>query len=374
VSEWTPPYDLIGIMCQGRLLAKAQGGVQVNDTAIAVDVAKNVFQLGISDRPGQVRRTERLSRAHFLPFLAAQPATTVVMEACGSAQHWASRIEQLGHRVVLLPAHLVRPYVRGNKTDRTDVKGILEAFRNEDIRPVPIKTPAHQALAALHRLRSAWVAERTARINTIRGLLREFGIFIPMGSRRVVPEVFSHLEDADAPIPDSLRPFLAEACDEVRDIERRIALVERQLKALAEQTPAVQRLLTVPGVGLISATALFAFVVNVHRFLSARHLASYLGLTPRERSSGNARRLGAITKRGDVYLRMLLVHGARSVLAHAKQPTEAARRDHLREWAVKVEKARGHNKAAVALANKMARMVWAVWRHDRDYHPVPVAA
>ena len=130
-----------------------------NDTAIAVDVAKNVFELGISDRPGVVRRKQRLHRPQFLPFLATQPAATVVMEACGSAQFWARRIEQLGHRVVLLPAHLVRPYVRGNKTDRTDVKGILEAYRNEDIRPVPLKTPAHQTLVALHRLRSAWVAE-----------------------------------------------------------------------------------------------------------------------------------------------------------------------------------------------------------------------
>jgi transposase len=345
-----------------------------NDTAIAVDVAKSVFQLGVSDRPGKVRRTERLRRGQFLPFLATQPSSTVVMEACGSAHFWAQRIEQLGHRVVLLPAHLVRPYVRGNKTDRTDVKGILEAYRNEEIRPVPIKTPAHQALAALHRLRSAWVAERTARLNTIRGLLRELGIFIPVGARKVIPEVWAHLEDADSAIPDSVRPFLAEACEEVRDIERRIAMIERQLEALTDQTPAIQRLLTVPGIGLLTATALFAFVVNVHRFPSARHLASYLGLTPRERSSGNTRRLGAITKRGDVYLRTLLVHGARSVLARAKQKTDPARLDRLRDWAAKVEKERGHNKAAVALANKMARMVWAVWHHDRDYQPAPIAA
>jgi transposase len=307
-----------------------------------------------------------------LSFLAAQPAATVVMEACGSAQFWARRIEQLGHTVVLLPAHRVRPYVRGNKTDRTDVKGILEAYRNEDIRAVPVKTPGHQALAALHRLRSAWVAARTARLNTIRGLLRELGIFIPVGARKVVPEVWTHLSDADSGIPDAVRPFLAEACDEVRDIERRIALVERQIEALANQTPAIQRLISVPGVGLLTATALFAFVVDVQRFPSARHLASYLGLTPRERSSGNTRRLGAITKRGDIYLRTLLVHGARSVLARAKQKT--ARPDRLREWAANVEKARGHNKAAVALANKMARLVWAVWRHDRDYLPAPPAA
>ena len=144
----------------------------LNDTAIAVDVAKNVFQVGVSERPGRLRQTLRLQRPQFLLFLATQPACTVVMEACGSAQFWAGRIERLGHRVVLLPAHLVRPYVRGNKTDRTDVKGILEAYRNEDIRPVPIKTPAHQALVALHRLRSAWVADRTARLNPPRAPAR----------------------------------------------------------------------------------------------------------------------------------------------------------------------------------------------------------
>jgi transposase len=276
--------------------------------------------------------------------------------------------------VVLLPAHLVRPYVRGNKTDRTDVKGILEAYRNEDIRPVPIKTPAHQALVALHRLRSAWVADRTARLNTLRGLLRELGIFIPVGSRKVIPEVWAQLEDADSAVPDSVRPLLAEACEEVREMEHRIGLVERQLEALAEQTPVVTRLRTIPGVGLLTATALFGLVVDIHRFPSARHLASYLGLTPRERSSGNTRRLGAISKRGDVYLRTLLVHGARSVLARARQKTDASRLDRLREWAARIEKSRGHNKAAVALANKMARMVWAVWRNDVDYKPEAVAA
>jgi transposase len=345
-----------------------------NDTAIAVDVAKNVFQVGVSERPGRLRQTVRLQRPQLLPFLATQAACTVVMEACGSAQFWAGRSERLGHRVVLLPAHLVRPYVRGNKTDRTDVKGILEAYRNEEIRPVPIKTPAHQALVALHRLRSAWVADRTSRLNTIRGLLRELGIFIPVGSRKVIPEVWAQLEDADSAVPDSVRPLLAEACEEVREMERRIGLVERQLEALAEQTPVVTRLRTIPGVGLLTATALFGLVVDIHRFPSARHLASYLGLTPRERSSANTRRLDAISKRGDVYLRTLLVHGARSVLARARQKTDAARLDRLPEWAARLEKSRGHNKAAVALANKMARMVWAVWRNDVDYKPAPLAA
>jgi transposase len=157
-------------------------------------------------------------------------------------------------------------------------------------------------------------------------------------------------------------------------MEHRIGLVECQLEALAEQTPVVTRLRTIPGVGLLTATALFGLVVDIHRFPSARHLASYLGLTPRERSSGNTRRLGAISKRGDVYLRTLLVHGARSVLARTRQKTDVSRLDRLREWAARIEKSRGHNKAAVALANKMARMVWAVWHNDVDYKPEAVAA
>jgi transposase len=158
-----------------------------NDTRIAVDLAKAVFEIAVSDRPGRVGRRARLPRAQFLSFFAQRPAATVVMEACGSAHYWGRRIEGLGHRVVLLPPYHVRPYVRRNKTDRTDAKGILEASRNEDIRPVPIKTVPQQVLTSLHRLRSGWMSERTARINCLRGLLRELGIFIPAGARQVIP-------------------------------------------------------------------------------------------------------------------------------------------------------------------------------------------
>jgi len=342
----------------------------VNDIVIAVDVAKNVFQIGVSDQPGRICEKHRLPRAHFTQFLATRPAATVVMEACGSAQFWARRIEQLGHRVVLLPPHHVRPYVQRNKTDQSDVKGILEAFRNEEISPVPIKGAVHQAMVALHRLRSGWVVERTARLNALRGLLRELGIFIPVGSRHVLPTVWAHLGDADSNIADVVRPALAEACAEVRDLEYRIALSERQLKGLAKQLPVVQRLMTIPGIGMVTATALVAFIVDIHRFPSGRHFASYLGLTPREWSSGTRRRLGAISKRGDVYLRTLLVHGARSILARARQSGDSIHRDRLREWALRLQESRGHNKATVALANKLARLAWAVWHHETSFLPV----
>jgi transposase len=342
-----------------------------NDTLIAVDLAKSVFEIAVSDRPGKVSEQRRVSRDKFLAFFVNHPQATVVREACGSAHHWAREIEKLGHKAVLLPPQHVRPYVLRNKTDRTDAKGILEAYRNEDIRPVPIKSVEQQTLASLHRLRSSWLAERTAKINVLRGLLRELGFAIPVGARNVIPRTWSLVEDADSGLPDALRPALAEVCDEIRTLKERIRRIEHQLEALAQQTPAVELLRSIPGIGLLTATALVASVGDVQRFPSARHFASYLGLTPREYSSGSKRRLGRISKRGDVYLRMLLIHGARAVLCHAKKMKEP---DRLRAWALRLEKTIGHNKAAVALANKMARIVWAVWKRYRRFEPIAQAA
>ena len=333
-------------------------------TVVAVDIAKVVFDVAVSHEPGRVAERKRLSRAAFSLFFAQLPASTVVMEACGMAHYWARRLEELGHTVVLLPPHQVRPYVTRNKTDRTDAKGILEAYRNADIRPVPIKSVAQQVLCSLHRFRSGWLAARTAQINTLRGLLRELGLVIPLGAEKVLPQVRILIADADSGIPDSLRPVLATACDEIKTLTDNIKMTERQLEALAEQTPAVQRLRSVPGIGLLIATALVAFLGDIQRFPSGRHLASYIGLTPREFSSGMKRRLGRISKRGDAYLRMLLIHGARSVLCHAKK---AQQHDRLRTWALALEKRTRHNTAAVALANKLARIAWAVWKHDKDY-------
>jgi len=333
----------------------------MNNTLVGVDLAKWFFEVVVSNHPGSVVGRRRLTRATFLRFLAQLPTATVVMEACGSAHYWAREIQKLGHRVVLLPPQYVRPYVLRDKTDHADAKGLLEAYRNDSIRPVPIKTPQQQLLGSLHRLRAGWLSDRTARINTLRGLLREQGIFIPLGARKVVPQVWAVLEDADSAVPEALRPFLAEVLHEIRDLERRIESCEGQLELLAGQLAAVQRLLTIPGVGLLIATALVAFVGDVRRFPSSRHFASYLGLAPRERSSGAIRRLGRISKRGDVYLRMLLIHGARSALRAAtthKQP------DRLRSWALKVREHHGTRKAAVALANKLARIIWKVWRGD----------
>ena len=271
---------------------------------------------------------------------------------------------------MLIPPHAVRRYVLRNKTDRTDTKGLLEAYRNEEVRPVPVKSETQQAVAARHRLRSTWVAARTARLNTVRGLLREFGITIPVGAHHVVPHVLLLVEDAEAAVPGLLRPALADAAKEIRELEGRIRTVERQLEAVAENSLVVDQLRTIPGIGVVTATALVASVGNVARFTSARQFASDLGLTPREDSTALRRRLGGISKRGDSYLRMLLIHGARSVLWHTKRQ-ETVPPDRLREWALQVERKRGHNKAAAAVANKLARIVWAVWRHGNAYVGAP---
>lgn len=342
-----------------------------NDTLIAVDLAKAVFDVAVSVIPGKVQKTRRLKRHEFLEFLAQQPTAIVIMEACGSAHYWGREIQKLGHKVVLLPAQHVRPYVLRNKTDRNDAKAMLEAYRNADIRPVPIKSIAQQTLASLHRLRSGWMIDRTATINRIRGILREFGLLIPVGAEKVVPQALAYLHDPDSGVPDALRAPLADLCTDIRSLETNIDRVQHQLAALAKQTPAVRRLMTIPGIGLIIATAMVAFVGDIQRFPSARNFASYLGLTPREFSSGGKRRLGRISKRGDVYLRLLLIQGARSVLIHAHKTKEL---DRFRAWSIDLERRAGSNKAAVAVANKIARIAWAVWKHDRDFESKPLAA
>lgn len=333
-------------------------------TTMAVDVAKSVFEVAVSKRPGKVRERHRLTRKQFSRFVATREPATLVLEACGSAHFWGRHARAHGHEAILLPPHAVRPYVQRNKTDRTDTLGLLEARRNEAIHPVPVKSVEQQALASLHRLRSTWVSARTARLNTVRGLLFEFGITIPVGATKVVPRVRELVAEEHPWVPEALRSSLVSAVDEVEDLERRIGEVERQIAALARQTPAVARLRTIPGVGVLTATALYTLIGDPHRFPSGRHLASYLGLTPKEHSSGSRRRLGAVSRQGDTYVRTLLVNGATSALLAAKRKSHPGR---LERWALSVESHKGHNKAVLALANRMARIAWAVWAHDEPF-------
>jgi len=331
-------------------------------TQVAVDLAKSVFQVAVSHAPGRVDKQHRLSRQRFRNFFLHHPPTHVLMEACGSAHHWGRELQALGHQVSLLPPSHVARYRQGNKTDRADAKALLEAARNEDITPVPVKTLDQQAINALHRLRSGYLGTRTARINAVRGLLREFGIPVPLGARTFLAK--AHLALDDDTLPAYLRAALTQALTEIKELQAKADDLKSQLEHLAPLIPGVPFLMTVPGIGILSATALVASVGDVHRFPSGRSFAAYLGLTPRESSSGGSRRLGPISKRGNRYLRVLLIHGARAALLAAHRTQEP---DTLQAWALHTAEARGHNIATVALANRMARIAWRVWRDQRPF-------
>lgn len=347
----------------------------VTAATVAVDLAQDVFQLAFANAQGQQTSHQRLSRTTFAHAFDNVPPRHIVMEACGSAHHWARHFQRLGHAVTLLPALAVRPYVRGNKTDRTDAAGLLEAARCGEIRPVPVKTCEAQGIQGLHRVREFHKAHRTAAINLLRGLLREFGIVIPLGSAKVRPAVLAALEDAENDLPMPLRATIQKVLDIIVDAEHAMVAIEQELETFARRDLRSQRLQMAGGVGLITATALSASVGEIDRFRSGRHFASYLGLTPREYSSGRIRRLGRVTKRGDVYLRMLLIHGARAVLRSAKVAQKKQQPlDRTRAWALTLAERVGHNKAAVALANKTARRLWAAEHHRKSFDPDHLSA
>lgn len=247
---------------------------------IAVDLSKTVFEIAVSNQPGKVRERKRLSRGQMLRFFANRPAATVLLEACGSAHHWARQLEKLGHRVLLLPVHQTRRYVLRDKTDAADAFALLEAHRNEQIVPVPIKTVHQQTLAALHRIRSGWMQTRTARLNAIRGLLRELGVFIPQGARQVLPALQASLSDPDNPLPLQLHPTLLTLGAEIRTLEQNIKDSERQLASAARRLPQAERYLSIPGIGLLTATALCAFVGNLSRFPFRPPLRQFPRLSP----------------------------------------------------------------------------------------------
>ena len=337
-------------------------------TTVGIDLAKNRFELAIREGDGQPLRRERLSRQRFVRFFGNFPPSLIVMEACGSAHYWARVLQAQGHAVRLLPAQYVRAYVRRNKTDAADAAALIEAARAAELREVPVKTVEQQQLQQLHRLREQLMRTRTQRINLLRGLLREFGITVPVGLARGRLAVRAALESADNGLPDLLRPAMAETLQEISALSERIACLEASLAAQTRTDPVVQHLLRLPGVGLLGASALRAAVGDIQRFPSGRHFASWLGLTAREHSSGERRRLGRISKQGDSYLRTLLVHGARSALCAAVRAQRDGRPlDRLRTWALATEQRRGRNKATVALANKLARVIWATWRYQRTF-------
>jgi len=336
---------------------------------VGVDLGKTVFQLCVADRAWHVTNTQRLSRTQFERYFVNRKVSLVVMEACPTSHHWARWLANLGIEVMLMPAQYVRAYVRRNKTDAADAAALLEAARCSDIRPVRVKSIEQQALQSLHRARSIWVATRTARINALRGFCREFGIAFARGSKRGIDQIAQVVADTQSMLPNLLRGTMSLLVEEVRQLEVRIAQLERELAELARHSPACKTLLSIPGVGLITATALVAATAgDVTHFSSARHFGSWLGLTPREHSSANSRHLSGISKRGDSYLRVLLTHGARSVLRTAAMAQTAGKPlDRMRAWAMELQARANHNKAACALANKMARICYATLRDHSPY-------
>jgi transposase len=341
---------------------------------VGVDVAKSVFQLAVADGNWKVIETHRLTRSQFERWFVNREVGLVVMEACGSAHHFARWLNGLGIEVLLLPARYVRAYVKRNKTDAADAAALLEAARASDISPVRVKSVEQQGLQGLHRTRSLWMGTRTSRINALRGFCREFGIAIAQGSRLGVEQISRVLADPNSAVPELIRGTMKLLVEEIRLLEARIAQLERELSVLAKQSPACTILLSIPGVGLLTATAMTAATSgSVSHYKSSRHFSSWFGLTPREHSSGNTRHLGRISKQGDRYLRMLLTHGARSVLRAATVSKQAGRPlDELRAWAVAVQERTNHNKATCALANKLARICYATLRDGTPYgQPAP---
>jgi len=336
---------------------------------VGVDLAKDVLQVCVADGAWCVRESHRLTRAQFERFFLNRTVSLVVMEACGSAHHWGRWLNRLGIPVLLLHARYVRAYVRRNKTDAADAAALLQAARDNKLKPVRVKSVDQQALQALHRTRSLWKDDRTRRINTLRGFCREFGLVIATGARHGIEQIARLIAEPHSGLPPLLRPSMALLVEEIRLLEARIAQLERELAQLVRTSEACTTLLTIPGVGLLTATAMLAATAgDVTHFESARHFASWLGITPKEDSSGACRRLGRISKWGDTYLRMLLVHEARSVL-HAAALAESQHKplEGLRAWALNVQRRTNHNKAACALANKLARICFACLRDHAPY-------
>jgi transposase len=280
----------------------------MSTVTIAVDLAKHVFEIAVAGRAGSIRERKRLSRPQFEHFWCTRAPCRVVMEACASAHFWARYLIARGFEVVLLPPHYVRPYRRRNKTDRSDCEALLEADRCAGIHPVSVKSEDQQALVALHRVRSQWQDSRTARINAMRGMLHEFGVSAVPGSKRFMRDLLQLLTTKQHLLPPRVRRTITTLWEEVRELEQRIDAIETELEGIALEQPVIQALLRIPGIGLLTATALYATVADSHAFKSGRQLACWLGLTPREFSSGGRRRLGRISKTG------------RSVSPHATRP------------------------------------------------------
>jgi transposase len=332
----------------------------MNRIVVGVDIAKRVFQLHwVEPQTGEIVALQ-LRRERFLEHFANRSNCLIGMEACGGSQHWARSLQRLGHEVKLLSGRMVKPFVSGNKNDAADARAIWTAVQQPGIKTVAVKSEAQQAVLSLHRMREQLVKFRTAQINGLRGLLTEYGEVMPQGRagiRRDIPAILVRLADR---LPAIVIETLREQYARLGGLDEQIDQIEQRLRRWLRDDSAAQRLAGIPGVGLLSATAAVATMGDAKAFKSGREFAAWLGLVPRQSGTGGRVRLLGISKRGDKYLRTLLIHGARAVLTHSKTPPQ---------WLTELVKRRPKNVAVVAMANKLARTIWALTAHERAYQP-----
>ena len=327
-------------------------------TTYGLDIAKSVMQLHwVEAETGEISR-KKLARAKLGEYFAQLQPVRVVMEACGSAHHWARVLGKLGHEVELLPAAQVRPFVRSNKDDAADARAIWLAAQQSDIRRVPQKSVEQQAVLALHRTRSHWVSVRTATVNALRGLLYEFGVVLRGGRKAGLKALAEQRAQLDEQVPQIMRDLVDGQLHTLSQVQQRIEQLEHELAALQKQLNKAGELRQVPGIGVLGSTALAATLGDGKAWRSGREFSASLGLVPAHSGTGGKVRVGHISKRGDPYLRTLLIHGARSVIEHARDKPQ---------WLQQMLARRPPNVVVVALANKMARTAWALVAHGRAY-------
>ena len=325
----------------------------MNVTAVGIDLAKNVFQVHAVDARGKVVLRKQLRRAQVAGFFSNMPPCLIGMEACASAHHWGRTFERFGHTVRLMASQFVKPYVKTNKNDVADAEAICEAVGRHSMRFVPIKSVEQQAILSVHRVRQGFVKARTAQANQIRGLLGEFGLVIPQGIGNVAKRVPELLEDASNELPVPFRHLIERLTQHLKELDRQVKEFEKEIIEWHRSSELSRKLEAIPGIGPLAASALVASIADAHSFDNGRQVSAWLGLVPRQSSTGGKPTLLGMSKRGDAYLRTLLIHGARSAILAAKNKV-----DNTQGWLTNLLKRRHPNIAAVALANKNVRTVW----------------
>jgi len=339
-------------------------------TAIGMDLAKNIFQLHGVDAKGRVLLRKRLTRDQAPLFFANLPACLVGMESCATSAYWARVIESRGHSVRRIPPQFVRPYLMNNKNDANDAAAICEAMQRPHMRFVPHKSQEQTDIQALHRVRKRLIQGRTATFNQIRGLLAENGIVIRQGACHVRSQLPILLDDLDNELSGVMRELLFSLMDVFRFHDERIAELDRRLRAISKENEVCRRLMKMPGVGFLTATILLTVIGRAGDFKNGREFAAFLGLVPRQYSSGGKNRLLGISKRGDAHVRTFLIHGSRAVLRSMKKGGKPLGDGGRTTWLTELVERRGHNRASVALANKMARSAWAMVASGAEYRLV----